>query len=512
MNPCIRVIRRPTCRAAGLAIPVLLLFAAWTGPTARGQGYEPPRMVQEALLPDIVRGDLQAMRHLLELTEEQVPVIELLFDDYTRRFTEGRRDLMRRIAEIRPAAGAGDADHDQVARLEAQIGATIADLRRRLARSEDPIEQARLQEEIEERLAELREAIAEIGPAPARDAELRDALAAMERIAAEWAVQKRALRDRFMHEVRVTLTEAQRAKWPDVERRIRRERGLIHGRLAGESLDLLALAARLPVPERRRDVVTSLLETYERRLDGALSARQQAIEAFPAAVAAARGAGRADEVRRVAYRLADAHRGVRDVQLESFAAFVDQLEPEAAAEAHRIFGELVFPRVVRPTAAQRVMDGVRRHFAGAEAVDPAITRILEQYESGRRDLDALLKARIIEQEPAALAEGLAAGGAPGDSEGVRSAFASRRAFEQDLLEALRQVLPADAVRSLGPLLGGARGGTTPDQGGGLVPRTDEERALFRRFDADGDGRLDEAEEARLRAYIRERESRGAGGA
>ncbi|MSQ90094.1 MAG: hypothetical protein EXS01_01695 [Phycisphaerales bacterium] len=89
----------------------------------------------------------------------------------------------------------------------------------------------------------------------------------------QWAQEKRRLKQRFEVNLRSVLSDEQQARWPGLERAMRREKELPRGVLSGESIDLRTVSRESEVPPEVMLAATEALLNYEAGLDAALLAR-----------------------------------------------------------------------------------------------------------------------------------------------------------------------------------------------------------------------------------------------
>lgn len=89
----------------------------------------------------------------------------------------------------------------------------------------------------------------------------------------EWTAEKRKLHDRFVENVQAILSDEQVARWPKLERAMRREKELPRGVLSAESLDLVVIARASEVPPEAMKSAAAAVTAYELAIDGALAER-----------------------------------------------------------------------------------------------------------------------------------------------------------------------------------------------------------------------------------------------
>lgn len=165
-----------------------------------------------------------------------------------------------------------------------------------------------------------------------------------------WTAEKRKLHDRFVENVQAILSDEQVARWPKLERAMRREKELPRGVLSGEKLDLVVIARASEVPPEVMKASASEITAYEVAIDGALAerARQMAEsqERIKAALASNdQTAGLREIERIVAKRVV-----LRDLQEQYITALATAFGSQyGTAFRDRALRE-AFPSVYRPSS------------------------------------------------------------------------------------------------------------------------------------------------------------------
>jgi hypothetical protein len=95
----------------------------------------------------------------------------------------------------------------------------------------------------------------------------------------DWKVEKEAMKQRFLDDVKGQLSDAQLERWPRLERALRREKQLPQGRLSGEKTDLIIVMRQIDVPLDNRLEAKDAIAAYETALDVALMERMKQQEA-----------------------------------------------------------------------------------------------------------------------------------------------------------------------------------------------------------------------------------------
>ncbi len=271
-------------------------------------------------------------------------------------------------------------------------------------------------------------------------------------IIAGWNVERERLRAAFVAELQSLLTDDQLGRWPDLERRMRRERLLPRGLLSGESVDLVRVvdALRLdPVPAP----VTGLLEAYAIELDHALRVRAALPEATDAT-------GRTDPDHAPDHapeydphddpaREVRARTKVRDINLSYADRVAGALPGDDSAAFRVLFDRKAFPRVYRDTVAQRRLRAAASGSPRAES-DPRIAAIEAVYLARMTDLQDRLRETVRRHEPALLLRRLehsaSAQEDPDRDAGedpIRDGLANLRALEEEMLSRLREAATPD---------------------------------------------------------------------
>lgn len=164
----------------------------------------------EAFQPDFLSRDLVVFADVLELDDSQQAVLESLLTDYADSFKLGTEGLKDKMKAMK----------DQIIAAGDQGAMAVI-----------------------------------LGPINA------------------WTAEKRKLHDRFVENVQAILSDEQVARWPKLERAMRREKELPRGILSGEKLDLVVIARASEVPPEVMKASASEITAYEVAIDGALAQR-----------------------------------------------------------------------------------------------------------------------------------------------------------------------------------------------------------------------------------------------
>jgi hypothetical protein len=172
----------------------------------------------------------------------------------------------------------------------------------------------------------------------------------------EWDLRSEQLKKVFLEDLKSLLSKEEEARWPIVERELRRMKHIGGGRLAGESLDLVRLTEDLLGGPPTGDLA-DLLNRYSTELDYALVNRERFLDdkrkGFQEAIKADLESAKKmwDEAQRV--------RGtVRDVNEKFSRQIADQLLPGVKEKFRKRVFEGSFPALVKPTFAEGYLKDV----------------------------------------------------------------------------------------------------------------------------------------------------------
>lgn len=170
---------------------------------------------------------------------------------------------------------------------------------------------------------------------------------------ADWEKRSEQIKKVFLDDLKSLLSREQEARWPIVERELRRLRTIGEGRLSGESIDLVRLTEDV-LGEPPGKELGDLLNRYSDELDKALVARGAFLEenrkAFTDSVTSdpQKAKGIWDGAQRV--RMA-----VRDINDRYERLIADQLSPDKKAELDRRYFDQSYRAVAGPTHAEEFL-------------------------------------------------------------------------------------------------------------------------------------------------------------
>jgi len=294
----------------------------------------------DAFRQDYYRRDLVIFNDVLDLEDWQRPIVEVLLEDYAASFEAGLTAMRNEIAEMRVDA-AGD-------------GRAI------MERMMQPLE--------------------------------------------AWEEDKGLLADQFLANVRSQLSAVQDARWPALERALRREKDLPQSELSGEGIDLVAILAKVQVPPQVLEAIAPTIDRYETDLDRALLAREQRMESLQPAVREAMQEMNFERGLQIMQQIMAARIEVRSAQERGLEAIFAAL-PERYADDFRTEAlEQAFPKVHGPNAtlsfiaaAKAIEDLTPEQLEGIESIEQGYLVQLEGLNTRMRDLYRLEEPREPER-------------------------------------------------------------------------------------------------------------------
>jgi hypothetical protein len=346
----------------------------------------------EMMSPYFLRRDLHIFEEGLDLDEDQAAILESIFWDYEEEHNASRQKMLDQLQNVR--------------------------------------------QDIESK---------------GRDEVLALVFQPFESRAHEWA----AKRDGFLDDVKLVLNKDQLARWDQFRRLLRREKEIPQGRFEGEALDLFQIVRDADMSPAERDRAKAVLQDYEMRLDELLAKREALMHESRLAMM---HSIRDDDPER-AVSIYDEQIGarvrIRDLNTEFIDLVWTELGDTSGAAFRQLALERGYPRIYRPTAAQRLyeealqlegltdevrtaIDGYQSAFlAELTVVNENIVRLLREYEPE----DARFRARSfaqrsLEEKPQR----------PADP--TRPEFAKRDELGQRYADMLRNLLTDEQFRSL----------------------------------------------------------------
>lgn len=447
---------RPAISRSGLLLIVLFVTMALpvTG-TAVAQTQLPLPDFSDLFVPEFRGDDVETIVRGLGIRQEQRVIVETLLADYETAFIDGVNQTRARIAALRPLPDDVTAEGMQATE---EVRRDLEQLLQAIREAQADGDQQRL-DELNQRLRDLRERsredLAALKPKPMAPEETRRVGDAIVGELAAWRSARSALRDDFSTGLQTILDEDQRARWPVVERHLRRLRELDDARLTGESVDLIALARAMELSETGEERIAPLLGAYGRELDDALRARRAYLEdsrfeLYRAAMAADPGRGQTIVDRELEMRLQ-----VRAINLrhaEEVAASLSDAEGEAFRAAVRLEA---LPRAYRPTRSWRTLTAASDLEGLTATQRESISILLAEYRTAFAAASEAIYEATLEHEPDVerlrmlQRYGLQPSGADAEAaQAIQDAFRERADLDRAYEERLKTIIGDELFRRL----------------------------------------------------------------
>jgi hypothetical protein len=216
----------------------------------------------------------------------------------------------------------------------------------------------------------------------------------------DWAVEKRQMKQQFESSIRSILNERQLELWPQFERRIVREKTLHHGRLSGESVNLISIVRDLRMDERSRLNVEPVLEEYAIDLHDALRRRNEASQRLQNEMFQVIRAGQDLTAQADAHRaVIQFHVAVRDVNDRYRDRLASSLPHEIGKELRTTALERGYPRVYRELPALRAYRQALELEELDEETREAVQDLYTIFEAEMDVLNSRLLVALREFEP-----------------------------------------------------------------------------------------------------------------
>jgi len=482
--------------------------------------------------PEWLTRDILVLHELLQFDEQQQDVVEMLLEDYDANFRMAVEETQLELEALGESSGVGALEQDRVEELRGRMESMREQMRamREQQSSDEPAEmseeeRAAQQEKMQAVRAEFRDQMRTIRDEfrEVRDSQMNseegvvmlqgqmDMLRRFERA-------RRAMGEQVTTSIIGVLSERQIEAWPLVDRMIRRLRQLPEGRLQGERTDLGPIMDRFhpQLEETAAEAIRAIMDAWELDLDDALSRRMKgdanaifvALEAMPKRDF--------DTLLELTDRRTRDRRVVRDVTDSAIEAIAATMQEPMATEFRKDALEEGYGRVFRPSRAQRAitsaleLDGLDEELVAAiEALqaecDAAmgahgelILEAVRRYEEPRevRFIRRMRDRELGTETPRGE-----------DDDPIRAAYDRRGEDEGAFIERLRDLLGeelAAQVRELAQPQGDRGWQRQGDRGD-----REQMRAQFmERFDANGDGEIDDAERATIRETFRRMREEG----
>ena len=471
----------------------------------------------------IVKRDVPLIKQQLKLDDGQTTVVETLVTDYEAAFTESsdkasaaQQELMRTMFQSFMGGnmrerfqGFSETMQKDIEQIEKDSGTEMSPE----ARSQYFRDQM---DKMSQQIAAERETNGEA-------AQTRKIVGDMTLLAEKWRKERGVLDRQVMDEIKTSLKSDQTAKWESFERFMRREKLLSRGRLSGENVNLFAVLDEAGLSKEQIASTAALLDEYELRLDEALKKRSEFLAQNEGKVMTAIQNSDAKSLEDLASKGVDLRNAVRNVNEQYRTAIAGVLPPEEAKRFTQAALASGFARVYRPTRAERAFEKA----LSLEGLSPeTLTAISEMQIAMMAELIGMnekIAQTIRKAEPVQLKDeavrsaGLLNGGASrmfgrNDPDVADEMLSKRGDMTDKYVERLKALLTAEQIALLPKGTGRDDGRNQGPFGSWTIANMPEEnRAMAKAADKDGNGIIEGDERRELFRAMRPADAGGNGG-
>ena len=516
----------PSSTLAQSAPALVATVLAQPGGGRRGGGFT-NMMSAGGMDPDYMLRDLQRFQVALELTDEQMVLVEQVLRDYDESFREAseasRESVGNSFSSMRPS------EDDPSRQLTDELRSRSREIRDKIESAKSLGDekgmkelQTRLQGELDSIHEEMNEARAERWQSPDRQAAFEEVALLLQ----DQLRMKRKMRLEFESDLVVVLTEDQQHLWPPLQRQLIRDRLLPRGRLSGETVDIMSYVDQQDYNDETLTTIIPVLTEWDLAVTPALTARDEHMIENQGSLMSAMSTMDTTsgiEVMKAQARLAEAIREINDNAVENIVLL---LPDEVGTEFNSFAKERGYPRIFRPTRTDRAYKAAME----LEGLEPDILQAInelyvalqsEMVYANEQILSATHRWEAQEQldRMNRFAQRMTGGTSERAESPIQKAEDSKRVIEENYLEQLRMLLTDEQIEALGGLQSRSeRNRDWGERGGGDRDNRDRDRggqgnreAFMKQFDTDGDGNLSDSEREAIRDHFRNGGEGGRGG-
>lgn len=253
----------------------------------------------------------------------------------------------------------------------------------------------------------------------------------------------------FLEDFKAILSDDQRAKWPELERSMRRDRLLPRGLMSGERLDVIRLVDEADLPPVVRAEAELVLEQYTLALDRALVRRQEVQEDAMRQAGELFRSGDMDQAQGLLEKARSASTEVRDLN-RKYARQIEALLPDDHRGSWQAAVKRAsFPQIYRPSMAARSFEAAAGFADLDETQKDALAAMRASYERDVSSVNDRLAAAQEESEGAITVREIMRRGRGGAEEGPMGELRrERRDLDRSALDNLRKLLRPEQIERL----------------------------------------------------------------
>ena len=458
--------------------------------------------------PLFIESDLDLIRAHVVLDEGQDLIIETLLADHVDAFDEGVQVLRVKIQEARMRILEGEEPEgarQQREAYELKMQQMRDDMTNRLQEAETSEERLEIRSTFADEMRELTRTHRSTAEQATETRDWGAFLAEQSQLLRAWLERRQELEEEFTSSSTLVLEESQLEDWTEAMHAVRRRDMSRSGVLGGESADLTIVLEDLDLDVETRQGIVPMLKQYASSIDSRIEARTAFLHEASPAISDTIGEGSWVRMRAIIQQEAEVRIGLRDENLNWFDSFAMVLPDDARHHFQERVRLSQFGNIWRPGRLERMLESALQ----MEGLEAGQVAAIESMEDSCLSSLVPWKLRVeeayrfespsqwvIDQQQKWVGS---FNGAVVDSriEGAagREAQAGMAKAEEVCMKSLEEVL-GERYSSLP----GAR--TAPRRDRPSSGRSDESQRrrdeLYKRFDRNGDGRLDADERDQMR--------------
>jgi len=467
--------------------------------------------------PLFIESDLGVIRGHVDLDEGQSLIIETLLADHVEAFNEGVQVLRVQIQNARLLILEGEEPEgvkQERDAYESKMQQMREDMTERLRDAETSEVRLEIRSEFAHAMRELTRVHRSTADQGVEDLDWGAFLSQQSQLLRTWLEVRRSLEEDFSTSSTLVLEESQIDDWNASMQAVRRRDMSRTGVLGGESIDLTTVLEGLELDAETRQALVPMLEQYAASIDGRIQARASFLHEASPAISDTIGGGSWTRMRAIIQQEADVRAQLRDENLGWF----DSISLVLPEDSRLVFQESVrrsqFGNIWRPGRLERMLEAALQmedleaeQLAAIESMEASCINSLVpwkiQVEEAYR-IESPSQWVIDQQQKWAGSFNGAVVDPRIEGETGREAQAGMAQAEQACMKSLEEILGTRYSS-----LPGAR--NTPRQDGPTSGRSSESQRrrdeLYKRFDRNGDGRLDADERDQMRKEFQQERGR-----
>ncbi len=217
----------------------------------------------------------------------------------------------------------------------------------------------------------------------------------------KWRGEREVIRDNFLQNVKLVLSERQLSQWASFEMRLLREKTMDRGLLSGEHMNLFHVLQDMHLDERMMLSIEPILNEYARELDSALKIRNEAINDTQGNMLQALQDSDSTRMLKVVDKQTDLRVSVRNINDHYVQAITAALPNPQSETFYANAMARGYPKIFRRNSAEKLYEAALVH----EDLDPdlksSVRELYENYSAALENIDQRLLDMIRAHEPAA---------------------------------------------------------------------------------------------------------------